>query len=159
MASVNRVMILGRLGADPELRYTPNGAAVCSMSLATTERSTDREGNKQEQTEWHRVVVWNKQAENCAKYLAKGRLAYVEGKLRTRSWDDKNTNQKRYATEIVGQTVQFVGGNQNQGQDQNQNQGNYQNQGNQQPHNNSAPPPNQNNGYGGDTSSLDDIPF
>ena len=113
MASVNRVIILGRLGQDPELRYTPNGAAVCTFSLATTDFSTDREGNRQEFTEWHRVVVWNKQAENCAKYLAKGRVAYVEGKLRTRSWEDKNTGQKRYATEVVGQTVQFVGGRDN----------------------------------------------
>lgn len=109
MASVNRVIILGNLGQDPEVRYTPSGAAVCTLSVATTETRTDRDGNRQENTEWHRVVVWNKQAENCAKYLSKGRSVYVEGRLQTRSWDDKNTGQKKYTTEIIAQTVQFIG--------------------------------------------------
>ena len=124
MASVNRVIILGNLGADPELRYTQSGMAVCTLSVATTDVRNDRDGNRQENTEWHRVVVWNKQAENCAKYLAKGRSVYVEGRLQTRSWDDKQTGQKRYTTEIVAQTVQFIGG----GARQDQGQGQYQQQ-------------------------------
>lgn len=115
MASVNRVIILGNLGQDPEVRYTPSGAAVCTLSVATTETRTDRDGNRQDNTEWHRVVVWNKQAENCAKYLSKGRSVYVEGRLQTRSWDDKNTGQKKYTTEIIAQTVQFIGGGRDQG--------------------------------------------
>ncbi|MGE0171772.1 MAG: single-stranded DNA-binding protein [Oligoflexales bacterium] len=110
MASVNRVIILGNLGQDPEVRYTPSGAAVCTLSVATTDSRVDKSGQKQESTEWHRVVVWNKQAENCAKYLKKGRSVYVEGRLQTRSWDDKTSGQKRYSTEIIAQTVQFIGG-------------------------------------------------
>ena len=110
MASVNRVIILGNLGQDPELRYTPGGAPVCNFNVATSETWTDRDGNKQTTTEWHRIVVWNKQAENCAKYLAKGRTVYVEGRLQTRSWDDKTTGQKRYMTDVVAQNIQFMGG-------------------------------------------------
>ena len=108
--SVNKVMILGNLGQDPELRSTSNGTPVCTFSIATTEVRNDREGNRQENTEWHKIVVWSKQAQNCAKYLSKGRTVFVEGRLQTRSWDDKQTGQKRYATEIVANNVQFVGG-------------------------------------------------
>ena len=108
MASVNKAIILGNLGADPEIRYTQGGAAVCTLSVATSEVRADDQGNKTENVEWHRVIVWNKQAENCAKYLAKGRSVYVEGKIQTRSWEDQN-GQKRYSTEIIGQKVQFVG--------------------------------------------------
>jgi single-strand DNA-binding protein len=107
--SVNKVILLGRLGQDPELKYTASGAAVCNFSLATSEAWTDKSGQKQEKTEWHRVVVWSKLAEVCNQYLSKGREAYVEGKLQTRSWDDKDGN-KRYTTEINAVTVQFVGG-------------------------------------------------
>lgn len=108
--SVNKVIILGRLGQDPELKYTPSGAGVCNFSLATTESWNDKgSGQKQERTEWHRVVVWGKLAELCNQYLSKGRQAYVEGKLQTRSWDDKS-GQKRYTTEINATTVQFIGG-------------------------------------------------
>ena len=107
--SVNKVIILGRLGQDPELRYTPGGAAVCNFSLATSENWTDKSGQKQEKTEWHRIVVWGKLAELCNQYLSKGRQAFVEGKLQTRSWDDNN-GQKRYTTEISATTVQFIGG-------------------------------------------------
>lgn len=107
--SVNKVIILGRLGQDPELKYTPSGAAVCNFSLATSENWTDRNGQKQEKTEWHKVVVWGKLAEVCNQYLAKGRQAYLEGKLQTRSWEDNN-GQKRYTTEINATTVQFIGG-------------------------------------------------
>jgi len=107
--SVNKVIILGRLGQDPELKYTPGGAAVCNFSLATSENWTDKSGQKQEKTEWHRIVVWGKLAELCNQYLSKGRQAFVEGKLQTRSWDDNN-GQKRYMTEINASTVQFIGG-------------------------------------------------
>ena len=107
--SLNKAMVLGRLGQDPELKYTPNGTAVCNFSVATSENWNDKSGQKQERTEWHRVVVWGKLAELCNQYLAKGRQAFLEGKIQTRSWDDKN-GQKRYTTEIVAQTVQFIGG-------------------------------------------------
>jgi single-strand DNA-binding protein len=107
--SLNRVMIIGRLGKDPEVRYTSGGMAVANFSMATSENWNDKNGQKQERTEWHNVVVWGKQAENCGKYLSKGRQAYVEGRLQTRSWDDKDGN-KRYTTEIVAKTVQFIGG-------------------------------------------------
>ena len=107
--SVNKVILLGRLGQDPELKYTPSGASVCNFSMATSENWTDKSGQKQERTEWHRIVVWGKLAEVCNQYLAKGRQAYVEGRLQTRSWDDKDGN-KRYTTEIMANTVQFVGG-------------------------------------------------
>ena len=107
--SVNKVILLGRLGQDPELKYTPGGSAVCNFSLATTESWTDKQGQKQEKTEWHRVVVWGKLAELCNQYLAKGRQAFLEGRLQTRSWDDKDGN-KKYTTEILASTVQFIGG-------------------------------------------------
>jgi len=106
--SVNKVIILGRLGQDPELRYTPSGAGVCNFSVATSENWTDRGGQKQEKTEWHRIVVWGKLGEVCNQYLRKGRQAYIEGKLQTRSWEDQS-GQKKYMTEINATTVQFVG--------------------------------------------------
>jgi single-strand DNA-binding protein len=106
--SLNKAIILGRLGQDPELRQTPQ-SSVATFSLATSEVWL-KNGQKQEQTEWHRVVVWGKQAEHCAKYLTKGRMALVEGRIQTRSWDDKATGQKRFATEIVASHVQFIGG-------------------------------------------------
>ena len=109
MASVNKVILIGNLGAKPELKYLPSGQAVTELRLATTDQWTDKQGQRQERTEWHRVVVWAKQAENCAKYLDKGRSVYVEGRLQTRSWDDKDGN-KRYTTEIVANLVQFLGG-------------------------------------------------
>lgn len=107
--SVNKVILMGRLGQDPEIRYLPGGQAVCNFSVATTESWNDREkGQKQEKTEWHRIVVWGKLAELCKQYLAKGRQVFLEGKLQTRSWDDKSGG-KRYTTEIVAQVVQFIG--------------------------------------------------
>jgi single-strand DNA-binding protein len=106
---VNKAILLGNLGRDPELRYTPGGAAVANFTLATTERYTDKSGQKQERTEWHNIVVWNKQAELCNQYLKKGRSAYIEGRITTRSWDDRDGN-KKYRTEIVATTVQFIGG-------------------------------------------------
>ena len=109
-SSVNKVILIGHLGAKPELKYLPSGQAVCEMRIATNESFTDKNQQKQERTEWHRVVVWGKQGENCAQYLDKGRSCYIEGRLQTRSWDDKKTGEKRYATEIVANTVQFLGG-------------------------------------------------
>ena len=109
MASINKVILIGNLGRDPELRYTQSGKAVASFSLATTDRFSTREGDRQERTEWHRITVWDKTAENCAQYLSKGRSVYVEGRLQTREWEDKE-GQKRRTTEITAQTVQFLGG-------------------------------------------------
>lgn len=109
MASLNRVVIMGNLGQDPELRYTQNQTPVCTLNVATTDYRTSPDGQRQEFTEWHRVVVWSKQAENCSKYLTKGRSVLVEGRLQTRSWEDKQ-GVKKYVTEIVAQNVQFVGG-------------------------------------------------
>ena len=107
MASVNRVNIVGRLGRDPELRYTQSGTAVCSLNVATDESYTDRDGNKVDRTEWHRITCFQKQAENCANYLAKGSLVYVEGSLTTRKWQDQQ-GQDRYTTEIKAERVQFL---------------------------------------------------
>jgi single-strand DNA-binding protein len=108
--SLNRVIILGNLGQDPELRYTQSQMPVCTLNIATTDVRTGNDGQKQEFTEWHRVVVWNKAAENCSKYLSKGRTVLVEGRLQTRSWEDQKSGTKKYVTEIVANTVQFVGG-------------------------------------------------
>lgn len=107
--ALNKAMIIGNLGDDPELRYTQSGTPVANLSIATNRKWTDKSGESNEQTEWHRVVVFGRQAENCEKYLKKGRQVYVEGRLQTRSWDDRDGN-KRYTTEIVAQTVQFLSG-------------------------------------------------
>jgi single-strand DNA-binding protein len=109
--SVNKVLLIGRLGSNPEIRYTNTGTAVANFNMATSENWNDKSGQRQERTEWHRVVVWGKLAELCEKYLAKGRQCFVEGRLQTRSWDDKDGN-KKYTTEIVATTVQFLGSNQ-----------------------------------------------
>jgi single-strand DNA-binding protein len=109
MAGINKAIIIGNLGADPEVRYTQGGQAVASFNLATSETYTDKAGERQEKTEWHRIVAWGKLAELCGEYLKKGRQAYIEGRLQTRQWDDKDGN-KRYTTEIVANVVQFLGG-------------------------------------------------
>lgn len=108
MASVNKAILIGNLGRDPELRYTKDGRPVANFTLATNERWRDKQGNNQERTEWHRIVVWDKQAENCAQYLQKGRSAYIEGRIQTRDWEDKDGN-KRQTTEVVAQQVKFLG--------------------------------------------------
>lgn len=105
--SVNKAIVLGNLGKDPELRHTQSGQAVTELTIATNERFKDKSGEWQERTEWHRVVVWGRQAENAAQYLAKGRQVYVEGRLQTREWTDRDGN-KRYTTEIVAQNVQYL---------------------------------------------------
>ena len=109
MASVNKVILIGNLGRDPELRYTPGGQAVANFTLATNERFSSKDGEKQERTEWHRIVAWGRTGELCAQYLSKGRSVYLEGRLQTREWEDKE-GQKRRTTEIVATTVQFLGG-------------------------------------------------
>ena len=107
MGSVNKVILIGNLGADPELKYTPSNRPLCNLRIATTEVYKDKSGQRQEKTEWHRVTVWGDQAENCNKYLAKGRSVYIEGRLQTRSYD--KDGQKHYATDIVADRVVFLG--------------------------------------------------
>jgi single-strand DNA-binding protein len=107
MGSVNKVILIGNLGADPELKYTPSQRPLCNLRIATTDVYKDKAGQRQEKTEWHRVTVWGDQAENCNKYLAKGRSVYVEGRLQTRSYD--KDGQKHYATDIVADRVVFLG--------------------------------------------------
>ena len=109
MGSVNKVILVGNLGRDAELRYTPGGAAVATLNLATTEVWNDRNNQRQEKTEWHRVVLWGKQAESLQEYLTKGKSIYVEGRLQTRQWDDKDGN-KRYTTEIKADRITLLGG-------------------------------------------------
>lgn len=109
MGSVNKVILVGNLGRDAELRYTPGGAAVATLNLATTEVWNDKQGSRQEKTEWHRVILWGKPAETLQEYLTKGKQIYVEGRLQTRQWDDKDGN-KRYTTEIKADRVTLLGG-------------------------------------------------
>ena len=109
MAGVNKVILIGNLGADPEVRNTTSGQTVCDLRLATSRKWKARDGGMQEDTQWHRVVVWGQQAESCGQYLRKGRQVYVEGRLQTRQWEDRDGN-KRYTTEVVAQAVQFLGG-------------------------------------------------
>ncbi len=116
MASVNKVILVGNLGADPEMRYTASGHAVANFRIATNERWTDKNGQPQEKAEWHNIVVWNKLAEISGKYLKKGRSVYVEGRLQTRTWEDQAGN-KRYTTEVVAHAMQMLGGRGAEGQD------------------------------------------
>src|SRR6266699_1568294 len=109
MGSVNKVILVGNLGRDAELRYTSGGAAVATINMATTEVWNDKGGQRQEKTEWHRVVLWGKSAESLTEYLTKGKQIYVEGRLQTRQWDDKDGN-KRYTTEIRGDKIVLLGG-------------------------------------------------
>jgi single-strand DNA-binding protein len=109
MGSVNKVILVGNLGRDAELRYTPGGSPVATLNLATTEVWNDKAGQRQERTEWHRVVLWGKTAESLNEYLTKGKQIYVEGRLQTRQWDDKDGN-KRYTTEIRGDRIVLLGG-------------------------------------------------
>jgi single-strand DNA-binding protein len=109
MGSVNKVILVGNLGRDAELRYTPGGAAVATLNMATTEVWNDKGGQRQEKTEWHRIVLWGKTAESLNEYLTKGKQIYIEGRLQTRQWDDKDGN-KRYTTEIRADRVVLLGG-------------------------------------------------
>ncbi|MBC7370295.1 MAG: single-stranded DNA-binding protein [Bdellovibrionaceae bacterium] len=108
MSGVNKVIIVGRLGADPEVKAVGQGSTVTRLNVATSENWLGKDGQKQERTEWHRIVVWGKLAEICGKHLSKGRQVYVEGRLQTRQWEDQQ-GQKKYTTEIVANTVQFLG--------------------------------------------------
>ena len=133
MAGLNKVMLIGRLGKDPEIRYSQGGAAICTFSLATSEQWTDKNtGEKQERTEWSRIVVFGKAAETCEKYLTKGSQIYLEGRLQTRQWEKDGS--QHYTTEIVASNFQFLGGNRQDGQGQPRQQ-NY----------NNGPVPGQNN--------------
>jgi single-strand DNA-binding protein len=106
---VNKVILIGNLGADPEVRYTPSGTKVTSFRIATTEKWKDKDGNKQERTEWHQVVTYAKLADVCGEYLAKGKQVFIEGRIQTRSWEDRD-GQKRYATEIIASEMKMLGG-------------------------------------------------
>jgi len=130
MAGVNKVILVGNLGKDPEVRHLENGAAVANFSIATSESYKDKNGNRQEQTEWHNIVLWRKLAEIAEKYVKKGSLVFIEGRLRTRSWDDKDGN-KRYTTEVIASSMQMLdkkgdnnsgGSNSNSGGSSTQNQ-------------------------------------
>jgi len=111
MASVNKVILVGNLGRDPEVRYSPDGAAICNVSIATTSQWKDKSsGERREETEWHRVVFYNRLAEIAGEYLRKGRSVYIEGRLKTRKWQDKDTGQDRYSTDIVADQMQMIGG-------------------------------------------------
>ncbi|MDQ3282649.1 MAG: single-stranded DNA-binding protein [Acidobacteriota bacterium] len=105
---INKVILVGRLGKDPEIRSTPQGTSVVRFTVATDERFTDRSGEKQERTEWHNITAWGKLAEICGQYLKKGKLVYIEGSIRTDSWDDKESGQKKYRTEIVANTMKML---------------------------------------------------
>ena len=113
---VNKAILVGNLGKDPELRYTQSGQAVCSFSIATSERYKDKQGEQQEKTEWHNIVAWGNLAEICGKYLEKGKTVYIEGKITNRSYDDRDGN-KRYITEIVASEMKMIGGRQDGGGD------------------------------------------
>ena len=108
MAGLNKVMLIGRLGADPEIKYTPSGTTVTTFRIATSEKWKGKDGNLQERTEWHRIVAFGKMAEICGEYLAKGKQVYIEGRIQTRSWDDKDGN-KKYMTEIIATNMQMLG--------------------------------------------------
>ncbi len=108
MSSLNKVMLIGRLGKDPEIRYTPDGSAVANFSLATSEFWTDKAGTRQERTEWHNIVAWTKLADLAKRYLAKGRQVYIEGRIRTREYDDKDGNKRRI-TEIIANQMVLLG--------------------------------------------------
>lgn len=108
--SVNKVILIGNLGKDPEVKYTPSGTPVAKLTLATNERYKDKDGQWQDRTEWHNVVLWQRLAEIAGEYLKKGGKVYIEGRLQTRSWEDKQTNQKRYMTEVVANDLVLLGG-------------------------------------------------
>jgi single-strand DNA-binding protein len=109
MASLNKVILIGNLGRDPEVRYLPNGEAVCNFSIATTDTWKDKQGQKQERTEWHNIVMYRRLAEIAGEYLRKGSSVYLEGRIQTRKWQDKNTGQDRYTTEIIAEEMKMLG--------------------------------------------------
>ncbi len=164
MASVNSVTLIGNLGRDPEIRKTPSGASVCSFSIATTEKYTDKQGQRQEETEWHNITAWNKQADAMGQYLRKGSTVYIEGKLKTQSWEDNGV--KKFKTDIVVKNFQFLdskpeGQQQSQGQQQGFGQPQQQQQGFGQPQQQQAQQPQQQQmgGFGAPQQFQDQPPF
>lgn len=153
--SLNKVMVIGRLGRDPELKYTQAGAPVCTLNVATDESYKDNNGQKVERTEWHRVVVFQKAAENCSQYLAKGSLVFVEGSLQTRKWQDQQ-GQDRYVTEIRAHRVQFLDRKGDNGQSGGQSGGRPQGQRQGQP---PADYEDLGPAFPSECSGMDDIPF
>jgi single-strand DNA-binding protein len=135
-SGVNKVTLIGNLGQDPEVRYTGSGSAVCELRLATNESWKGKDGQRQEKVEWHRVVLWGTDAENAGKYLQKGRQVYVEGRIQTRTYDDKD-GAKRYVTEIIGQRLVYLGGGKDGARDE-------------------SPPSDDGGGFGG--GGWDDLP-
>lgn len=134
MASVNKVILVGNLGRDPEVRYSPDGAAICNISIATTSQWKDKQsGERREETEWHRVVLYNRLAEIAGEYLRKGRSVYIEGRLKTRKWQDKETGADRYSTDVVADQMQMLGGRDDSGGGDNGFSGGQQGQQRQQP--------------------------
>ncbi|MFO0585679.1 MAG: single-stranded DNA-binding protein [Anaeromyxobacter sp.] len=159
---VNRVILVGNLGKDPEVRYTSGGQAVANLRIATSRSWTDKQsGQRKEETEWHDVEVWGKQAEQCGEYLAKGRQVYVEGRLKTDKWQDKQTNQERYKVKVVAETVRFLGGRGGAGGPGGGGGGG--GGGGRPSHDDMGPPPGDmddgSHGGGGGGSGPDDIPF
>ncbi len=156
MAGINKVILLGNLGKDPEMRHTPSGVPVCSFPVATSESYTDRQsGERRTQTEWHNVVLWRRLAEIAEQYLRKGSQVYIEGKIRTRSWDDENGN-KRYTTEVVADQMQLLG--RPQGDDNRQPQQQQQSYAGSS----ASPQPSQSGGQVNDLGNdggADDLPF
>ncbi len=154
MAGINKAILVGNLGKDPEIRYSPSGTAVATFSLATTENVPNKDGGREERTEWHRVVAFGRLAEICGEYLAKGRQVYIEGRIQTRDWEDRDGN-KRYTTEIVAQTMQMLG-SPTQGVGASRSGGGYERGGSQA--RNSGGSKDDSGGYGGPAGD-DDIPF
>jgi single-strand DNA-binding protein len=150
-SGVNKVILVGNLGKDPEVRYTPGGQAVANFNIATNENWTDKSGQKQERTEWHRIVVWGKQAELCGEYLSKGRQVYLEGRLQTREWTNKE-GVKQYTTEVVANQVVFLSGGE-------RGQGRGASRGGAAPDELGAPPPGMDEGSSSPKAAEDDIPF
>ena len=156
---INKVILVGNLGQDPELRYTGSGTAVCNMRIATSESYKDRDGNQVENTEWHTVVAWSRLAEICGEYLKKGRQVYIEGQLQTRQWEDKDGNT-RYSTEVKAREMQMLGGRDGGGGDDNSYDQSPRPQ--RQPQQRSQPKPQPANSGGGDGYEFtpdDDLPF
>lgn len=151
MASLNKVMLIGNLGKDPEVRYTGSGMAVASFSLATSERIKNKSGEYEDKTEWHNITLWGKQAEFAKNYLTKGRTVFVEGRLQTRKWQDKD-GKDRYTTEIVGDRIQAVDGKKNGGGEEGNTPSNHQSS-------SSSPPSQGRNQSPSFTPDDDDIPF
>jgi single-strand DNA-binding protein len=167
---VNKVILIGNLGADPEVRFTPGGQAVANFRIATSDTWTDKNGQKQERTEWHRIVVWGKLAELCGEYLKKGRQCYIEGRLQTREWTDKE-NRKNYTTEVVANGVTFLGGRDgagasggggggySRGNGNGASRGNGQQQGGYDDYGSGPPPMDDGGSMGGGGGGDEDIPF